>query len=284
MSRSVVQQVYTHVFKPYGILPVAFRRATSHLRPIPDFLIIGAQKSGTTTLHGWISNHPEVKTGVWKEVHFFDWRHRYEKRGLRWYRSHFPVLIKPSKFKVGESTPEYLFNPASPRRVAETIPNARLVVLLRNPVDRAYSHYHHSRRLGAESLTFKEALEAEEDRIKGEMRKLKKTGTHKGKKYMKYSYKKRGEYADQIERWLKYFDRSQFLFIKSESMFRKPKKKLKEVKNHIGVSNINITYKDKKNEGNYEKMEFEARKKLRKHFEVKNKKLEKLIGKKMRWE
>src|SRR5581483_1042107 len=140
-------------------------------RLLPDFLVIGTVKSGTTTLHGWLSGHPFVEPAVRKEVHFFDYAYF---RGVDWYRSHFPsecardafVREHGRPFVTGEASPSYISHEWAPSRIARVVPEAKLVVALRNPVDRAYSHYQMSRREGEEPLdSFADALAAEEQRL-----------------------------------------------------------------------------------------------------------------------
>src|SRR5436189_26280 len=125
------------------------------MRPLPDFLILGAQKAGTTALYAYLRWHPQVTGPSFKEVSFFD---RHYARGERWYRAHLPVRRRAV---VGEASPSYLFHPLAPERVARMLPEARLIALLRNPVDRAFSHYQHEVALGREQLSFEDALAGE---------------------------------------------------------------------------------------------------------------------------
>lgn len=133
----------------------------------PDFLIIGAQKGGTTSLYTYLCQHPRVVGASRIEVHFFDLA--YDK-GWWWYRSHFPVHVfrRGERIVTGEASPYYIFHPLVPERVRKDLPNVKLVAILRNPVDRAYSHYQHVRRNGREPLSFEEAIEREPPRTEGE--------------------------------------------------------------------------------------------------------------------
>jgi hypothetical protein len=128
--------------------------------PLPNFLIVGAMRSGTTTLARTLGAHPQVYMASQKEIHFFD---RHFQRGVDWYRSRFAGAT--GQMAVGEATPAYLYDAASPPRMAEVIPDARLICILRNPVDRAYSHYWLERGLGREALSFREAVRAEPKRL-----------------------------------------------------------------------------------------------------------------------
>src|SRR4051794_20653441 len=149
------------------------RYVTSPARVMPTFLIIGGQRCGSTSLFSYLARHPAVGRSRGKEVHFFTLEY---ERGLAWYRSHFPTRLTVASTRrrlgvdmiAGEATPYYLFHPLAPYRVQAVLPEARLIAVLRDPVDRAYSHYQHEVALGVETLGFAEAVEAESDRLDGE--------------------------------------------------------------------------------------------------------------------
>jgi Sulfotransferase domain len=146
-----------------------YGRVTAPVRPLPDFLILGAQKAGTTALYAYLRRHPAITGPSWKEVSYFD---RHYARGEAWYRGNFPNRLRARDKLVGEASPSYLFHPLGPERARALVPEARLVALVRNPIDRALSHYHHEVALGRERLSFEEALEAEERRLLGEDERL----------------------------------------------------------------------------------------------------------------
>ena len=185
------------------------RRVTSAQRALPDFILIGAQKCGTSSLYRYLSEHPEVLAASRKEVHFFN---RNWRRGLPWYRAHFPRRVELNqagrRLQTGEATTLYLCDAQVPERIAGCMPDARFIVLLREPVSRAYSHYHHERRKGRESRTFPEAVAAE-------MRAHVPPADDR-------SYLSRGLYANQLESWFQVFPRSQFLIMKAEDLFERP--------------------------------------------------------------
>jgi hypothetical protein len=147
----------------------AYGWATSPFRPLPDFLLLGAQKAGTTALYEYLRRHPQITGPSWKEVSFFD---RHWARGESWYRGNFPNLARTRGKLVGEASPSYVLHPLAPQRVQELVPDARLIVLVRNPVDRAFSQYNHEVALGREPLPFEEALDAEDERLRGEQGRL----------------------------------------------------------------------------------------------------------------
>lgn len=282
-QRAGLGVLWYHLTHPHRTAEATFRRVTAPLRPLPDFLILGANKCGTTSLHNYLNQHPQVEEGLLKEVHFFDRYHRYA-RGLNWYRSHFPIRTDPADFCLGESTPEYLFNPAVPERVAEVMPDARLIALLRNPIDRAYSHYHHSRRLDREPLSFEEALEAESDRIDDELTRLATDPTYDEQTYEHYSYLARGRYLEQIQRWLEYFPRRQLLVVKSEDLFERPDAVAQRVFDFLGLPPHSLDVGRAYNTGGYrDEMDARVRARLRDYFRPHNQALAASLDEPIDW-
>lgn len=193
------------------------RRVTAPLRPLPDFIIIGAQKGGTSALNYYLADqHPSVLPASRKEVHFYD---RNFHRGLLWYRAHFPLLVRLAGGRTtGEASPYYLAHPHVPAHIAKTQPGVKLIALLRNPKTRAVSHYQFSVRRGREELPLKEALEREEERIADGWGRLLEDEGYDSTEYRFFSYKHRGRYAEQLRRYLQHFDRSQLLVLPSEAL------------------------------------------------------------------
>jgi hypothetical protein len=202
----------------------AYRTTTSCLRLLPNFLIIGAARSGTTSLYNYLVQHPGITPALRKEIHFFDYNYQ---RSFSWYRGQFPAL--PSMYYrqaihgqttiTGEASPYYLFHPYVPQRVAQLLPEIKLIALLRNPIERAFSHYCWEVDWGNEPLSFEDALEQEEDRIREGIQTLE---YGKSFHHLHFSYISRGCYAEQLERWFTYFPREQILIIKSEDMYNNP--------------------------------------------------------------
>ena len=174
---------------------------------LPDYVIIGAQKGGTSFLYHLLTRHPLVEPAARKELHFFDHPEHFDN-GAEWYRRCFP---RPSskdgqRSITGEATPYYLFDPPVAKRMAAIVPQARLIALLRNPVDRAYSHYQMQVKRGTEPRTFEEAIEQQHS-----------------------SYVSRGIYVDQLLRWFEVYSKEQMLVLKSEDFFKRPVETLKVV-------------------------------------------------------
>ena len=175
--------------------------------PLPDFLGLGTQKGGTTTLHRLLGTHPDVFLPTCKEVHFFDQNHG---AGEAWYRNHF-TNAQPQQV-CGEITPFYLFHPDVPGRIHKMLPKVRMVVLLRDPVERTISQLFHARKRGFEPLNPAEALAAESERLRsGDPVSL-----------QKHSYLSRSRYLEQLERYEGLFPHEQLLILRSEDLFTNP--------------------------------------------------------------
>ncbi|MEU7948137.1 sulfotransferase [Micromonospora taraxaci] len=184
--------------------------------PLPDFLVIGGQRCGTTSLYHHLAAHPRVRVATGKELQYFS---VHPGRGLRWYRGHFPRLAPDER--TFEASPYYLFHPGVPSRVAAALPQARFVALLRDPVQRAYSHYLHTRSYGLEPLTFADALDAEEERLARATRGG--PDTHAAHRALRnYSYAARGRYAEQVQRWFAHVPRERIHVARTEDLHADP--------------------------------------------------------------
>jgi hypothetical protein len=255
-----------------------FGRATSTVRPLPDFLILGAQKAGTTALYAYLRWHPGITGPSWKEVSFFD---RHYGRGTAWYRGHFPLRSRGRL--VGEASPGYLFHPLAPERVREIVPAAKLIVLVRDPVDRALSHYHHEVALGREPLTFEEALDAEPVRTRGEEAKMLREPGYFSRAWWDYTYLARGRYAEQIERWFAVFPREQLLVVPSEELSSDPSGSYARVLDFLGVAAHDLSDYPRVYEQTYGEMRPETRRRLTEHFAEPNRRLYDLLGRDLGW-
>lgn len=218
-----------------GELVGRYRRATWRGRPLPDFIIIGAQKAGTSSLFAYLSQHPQLLPSYTKEVHFFDGglNHKVDnyRKGAPWYRAHFPARGAGARAKAFEASPLYLFNPLAPGRMFGLIPEVKIIALLRNPTRRAISHYFHVRRRGQEPLPIYEALRAEEGRLAAVLGR----GDYKSETFIRHSYKSRGLYREQLGRFLEHFPRRQLLVLCSEEFFGSPDATLRRVFEFVGV-------------------------------------------------
>jgi hypothetical protein len=184
---------------------------------LPYFLILGAQRAGTSSLYKFLRQHPSLRLPRKKEIHFFD---LYYTRGLRWYARQFPAFVFKRKKKTGEATPYYLFHPAVAERVADALPDVKLIALLRDPTARAYSHFQMSVFKGNETiLDFEAALAAEHERLQGETENLMADPDYFSFFYQKHSYYARGLYCQQLKHWMRFFQRSRLHVTQNELLF-----------------------------------------------------------------
>ncbi len=209
---------------------MTLRRATAGSRMLPTIIVIGAQKGGTTSLHEYLADHPAVGSSAIKEVQYFSHN---SYRGLDWYRAHFPRIGEyPHAI---ESSPYYLFHPCAPARVRATVPDARLIAVLRDPVDRARSHHNHQFEQGFEQLDFATALAREPERLAGEEEKIVADPRYQSFAHQHYSYAARGFYAGQLERWYALFGADQILVVASEDLFADPRATVHRVQSWLGL-------------------------------------------------
>jgi hypothetical protein len=258
----------------------AYGWVTSPFRPLPDFLVLGAQKAGTTALYEYLRRHPQITGPSWKEVSFFD---RHWARGERWYRGNFPNLARTREKLVGEASPSYVFHPLAPQRVQEVVPDARLIVLVRNPVDRALSQYNHEAALGREPLPFEEALDAEEERLRGEQERMAADPRYFSREWWSHTYQARGRYAEQLERWLAVFPREQLLILPTDDLGSDPAQAHAQVLEFLGASPQRLDSYPRVYEREYEPMKPQTRERLAAEFEAPNRRLYELLGRDLGW-
>jgi hypothetical protein len=183
---------------------------------LPDWIVVGAMKSGTTSVARWLKAHPEAWLVPDKEVHYFNRDELYE-RGPDWYCGLFAGA--PADVRVGEASPTYMFVPEAVRRMAALVPDARLVACLREPVDRAYSHYWHNWHRELETRTFAEAVAAEmRDPV-----------------WAPPGYLMRGRYLPQIERLLEHYPREHLHVVTTTELAADPQAAFSAVCRHVGV-------------------------------------------------
>ncbi len=213
-----------------------YRQATSRVRSFPHFILIGAQKSGTSSLFRYLAQHPQILRSFTKEVHYFDGglnaRLDTYQQGQEWYRAHFPMRATLRQRRIaGEASPFYIFHPLVAERIASLLPEVKLIAVLRNPTERAISHYFHTKRKGHEPLSIGEALREEEERLKPVLQQ----GDWKNPALRRFSYKSRGHYEEQLKRYFRWFSRKQLLILSSEELFGEPEETLLRIFQFLGV-------------------------------------------------
>jgi hypothetical protein len=263
----------------------ALALATRRARILPSFLVIGAQRAGTTSFFSNLCRHPQVGRPAGKELHFFNYDYW---RGVTWYRAFFPTVaarqlarLRGSDLVTGEATPYYLFHPAGPARVAETLPDVKLIVLLRNPVDRAYSHYQKMCRMGVERLSFENALAAEERRLAGEQERLASDPDYRSDHHRRHAYIARGLYADQLERWFAIFPRDRFLVLLAEDYFARPAETYAETLDFLGLQQRELADRRAGSPPAYAPIDPQLRASLEERFSEPNARLARLLGREL---
>jgi hypothetical protein len=268
--------------RPLRQLRDEYTQLTASLRGLPSVLIIGAQKGGTTSLFNYLVQHPDVLPSIRKEVHYFDFHYL---RGVTWYRGHFPYAHRLRRGSLTlDATAYYLVHPLVPERAAGLFPLVKLIVLLRNPVDRAYSHYQHEVRGGRESLCFAEALEKESERLAGEEERLRSEPGYYSWNHHRYAYTGRGLYLEQLRRWMQHFPRSQLLVLQSERLFRDPVAVTAAVHDFLGLPPHQLHLNEPfRKQGYNSAMPPELRTRLITYFEPYNRELFQWLGEEFDW-
>lgn len=239
----------------------------------PNFLIIGATKCGTSSLHAYLKSHPQILLSFKKELQFFS---RNFDLGLDWYLAHFPPICDRPEFITGEASPGYFHINDTDRHLFESFPNMKLVLLLRNPVDRAYSEYYQHCKVGrTPEETFATI-------VRDEIQTVERSSTAELEDLVGFAIT--SLYAYKIERWLRLFPREQFLIIQSETLFRQPSQVMAQVYEFLGVSNIERAYYRASNAGSYPPMDDETRQILKDFFRPHNQRLEEILGQTFDWD
>tara|TARA_Y100001936_G_scaffold169582_1_gene165848 strand:+ start:14113 stop:15009 length:897 start_codon:yes stop_codon:yes gene_type:complete len=267
-----------------------FRYITSQIRLQPSFIIIGYPKCGTTSLYDYLIQHPNIGSASRKELDFFNLAY---KRGIQYYKSHFPTTFSKksfenkfnSKFITGEATPLYISHPYALSRIRKHFPDIKLILLLRNPIDRAFSHYQHQRRGNLDKITkFEEVINLDKERHKVINEKYENNEiTHENQGLFMQGYIEMGKYINDIERLYDLFDKKQILILFTDELNHKRDYVLKTVFEFLGIPEINIPDTTHKNVGNYQDMDIKTRELLIKFYEPYNKKLEDFLDLKLDW-
>lgn len=289
----------THRIRAYSAQ--SYRKATHRMRLLPDYLIIGGQRCGTSSLYYYLTQQPGVIGASTKEIHFFD---DFYKNGIKWYRAQFPTIqykkyiesVRKLHFLTGEASPYYLFHPHAPRRIQAALPNVKLIVLLRNPIDRAYSQHWLEVMGKYESLSFEEAIRNEEERTAGELDKMLKDEDYQSYQHRRFTYLARGIYIDQLQYWMNYFPREQFLILKTEDLYTHSAAIVRQTLDFLGMPateiDTNKEYKKYKvpsktgykTKDSAPKMDANTRAYLVEYFKPHNARLYEFLGRDLEWD
>jgi hypothetical protein len=287
------------VTRGYRGLRAAVGRGPGSGRILPDFLVLGFAKCGTTSLFDWVCEHPMVarprtRGRARKELLFFDYRF---DEGLDWYRAHFPLRSERDQFErehgrpflTGEATASYVSGYRIPERVQQAVPQAKLIVTLRNPVDRAYSAFQMSRRERLEEHeSFETAIALEADRLAPEEARVRVDPRYDPPAPAPlgyWSYLQRSRYDEHVARWLARFPREQMLFLKFEDLAADPQSTLDQVYAFLGLAPHRHAEFRKLNVGSYEEQVHpDTRAHLNAYFRPHNERLRELTGIDFGWD
>ena len=258
---------------------------TSPLRVLPDFFVIGPGRTGTTSLYHYLDQHPSLSKSAYDELGFFDVNFHL---GLNWYRSLFPsiftkfrIKLKTHFFMTYDVTPSYVRRPWIARRIKKLFPDSKLIIVLRNPVDKTYSHYYLSKKFG-ETRTFEEVIKEEMNDI------LDWDVDSKDDNYFATTVEKstlaRGFYVEQLPIWFEQFSKNQILIISSEDLASNTKKTMNDIFRFLNLPEYTIPNIDKVNVSKKSKMNLETRKILINFFKSYNEQLYRFLNQSFDWD
>ena len=269
----------------------AYRLVTRHLRVLPDFIIIGARKCGTTSLYEYLMQHHCVLPALSKELYYFD--HHYEK-GADWYRRNFPTRLEKWGYEkalghpviTGEATPSYFYHPIAARRIAKLLPRVKLILLLREPIEAAYSAYQFGikmRTYTAEEVIFEKVIQAELNYITqgGELFERKDGMLSINPQC---SILARHAYIELLKPWFDVFDKSQIKIILSEDLFSAPAQVYREVQEFLELPFHELGSYKPFNKNSYHKLATEKEASLQDFFAPFNERLSRFLGRKVDWD
>lgn len=275
-------------YNPYNFsVNYSIRYLTNFIRVLPNVIIIGSSKGGKTSLLSYLNQHPEIKFGTKNSVgtYFFDGS--FDNHSFRWYKSHFPTKFSRRKI-VGEAPGTYLNHPLVPNRIKIFLPNVKLITILRNPVERAYSAYNHAVRFGWETSSFEDAIEEEQRRIKIENENDEiKINNPNYTNFLQFSYLRHGLYAKNLKPWFELFPKNQFLFLSTDDLKSDPQKIIDTIFNFLNLKSIKLHPIQNKNVGagggEYTPIKESTRNSLIDFYKDYNEELYKIINKKFNW-
>ena len=263
--------------------------ATSAMRMTPTFLIVGAQRAGTTSLYKALTQHPAVLPAVLRKgIHYFDTGY---PNGPTWYRGHFPTTLTARRVErrtgrppiTGESSPYYMFHPLAATRIAATLPGVRVVALLRDPVERAYSAHTHESARGFETEPFERALELEDERLAGEAERMTADPTYLSFHHQHHGYLARGRYVEQLQRLADTLGRERLHVVDSHQFFEDPQPAYARVLAFLGLPDWQPPRFDQHNARSRSPMAESLRERLRAHFEPFDAQLAPWLGHEPSW-
>ncbi|MEG4421112.1 tetratricopeptide repeat protein [Microcoleus sp. LAD1_D5] len=246
-----------------------------NLKPVqvPNFIIIGSQRCGTTSLYTYLAQHPQILTPIKKEMDFFSWHF---DRGIDWYLAHFPPMPPGEQFLTGEASPSYFDYREAPERLYSQFPEAKLIVLLRNPVDRAISQFYRLTGLNWEARSLDRVISDEIERLNQNPEYI--IGEEPG------NYLARGRYIEFIKNWRAFFPPEQLLILKSEDFYSRAETSVKQVLEFLDLPEYQLSEYQNANPGSYQRVNESVRDRLSDYFRHYNQELEEYLGRQFDWE
>ena len=270
-----------------------YGQLTAGLRMTPDYLVIGTKRGGTTSMARWLLEHPQIRPlfpsrETRKGTYYFDVNYN---RGERWYGSHFPTRaahglrsrVAGKSLLVGEATPYYLHHPHAAVRARRLAPQARVIALLRDPMERAYSHWIERTRNGVETLPFADAIDAEAERLADEEARMIADPSYISFAHQHFSYIDQGRYARGLRRWMDVFPESQLLVHRSEDMYAEPALAYGQTLDFLGLGPHQLVEFDAWNQKPKEPVEPQLMATLRAALAPDIAELEQLLGRSLGW-
>jgi hypothetical protein len=290
--KSIVMRAGSGVFRVIGSM-------NARSRPMPDFLLIGTKRGGTTSLYYDLLGVPQIvtlfpsakhlpKANETKGVHYFD---SHYAKGLRWYRSHMPSAASRRRAEkrlgkpviVGEASPYYLFHPLAAERAHAVAPDAKLIVLLRDPAQRTYSHWKERRRSGAEELEFEAALAAEPERLAGEEERIRADDGYYSYAHEQQSYVAQSRYARALRRWADLYGMENIIVVASEEYYADQPGTVARISEFLGVDGGAVPAGARMNAAVGGALSPEIQDRLTAEFAADNAELERMIGRSLPW-
>ena len=262
---------------------------TAPTRMLPAFSVVGAQRSGTTSLYRALMSHPLIRPAVLRKgVNYFDLNYH---RGMNWYRGHFPIRAVANARTPGlpgtplafDASGYYMFHPLAPERMATELPELKIIAMLRDPVERAYSAHRHELARGFETEPFERAIELEPERLKGEVERIRADPRYESHSHRHQAYVTRGQYAEQLERLLHVYPRQQLLLVESELFFEQPEVEYPRILKFLELPVILPPTFDRHNARPRAPMSETVRTRLGQHFESYDSELTRYLGHEATW-
>ena len=281
-------------FNPYKFsFGKFYRKLTSRLRTFPHFIIIGVGRAGTTALYSYLIQHPSIHPALAddeklaSDIHFFEYM---ESDSISWYKSHFPILLPKLNSQkhpkiTGEFTSTYFYHSDVPERIYQLLPKVKLIVILRNPIDKIYSTYYQQFRYGEVSTSFEETIDAELRRIEILEGNPDLRSQHPGfSNFVSQNILRHGIYADYFINWFELFNKKQILILNADDLKKNTENTLQQVFEFLGVENHTIENLSHISARKYPKLSDITRKKLIEFYKPHNERLNKLLQRNFEWD